>query len=766
MWSFLRAVSAWFRPAAPPPVPMITAAPTPPPAAPRPRIAQRRQPPAPPVAAPRLDSIVNSLSALGGVNDKGAAGEVDTSRGPLASEELDVLYKYNAYVRRGVDIVAQDATRRGWYVKDSTRDTDPFAEDDKRLSVQATFRDAIQNARLYGGCGVLMVLDEIPALDASGAPIAPRLDQPVDWSRVRAVRNLIPLDPTECYALIWDGDPRSSNFRRPLIWQISPQSGTINAYTGTQVHWTRILYVPGEPLTPRLRTYNRGMDYSIVQAAWDAVRNLTTVDQAGATHSQELSVPVLKIGDMRAQSAAEQQQSMSIRMSLLARSRSLLNMILIGPEENYEHREVSLGGFDKVAERAKEAVACAFKMPIIVLFGEAPGGLNTDGASHRTLWDRVIAAEQQRVLLPALTRLYRALYRAKTGPTGGEEPAAWAVEFYGLDELGDQGKIDLQKAAADVDKIYLDMGVLTAADIRASRFGSKGWSADILPATAPPESTDAAPGAVPVTPAAPRLPAGDIPIRVQIPAGDIRRGVGADGRPWAVRMPADYGEIPGTRDLDGEPTDVLVLPGGPRGMAFVVEQLLPAEESETEVEVKIEVETDRADAADAIDEHKVILGAAGIPEVMALLQAVYGESGRWGKVYPVPETQLLPWLAAHMSRPASLDAIDMTPPKGVVEELKRGLAWHEEGKSGRGLVPATVAWARRLSRGEAISPKKARLMRAWLARHETDKSGEGYKPGEPGFPSPGRVAWALWGGDDAAAWSNKIVEQLERASRA
>ena len=54
-------------------------------------------------------------------------------------------------------------------------------------------------------------------------------------------------------------------------------------------------------------------------------------------------------------------------------------------------------------------------------------------------------------------------------------------------------------------------------------------------------------------------------------------------------------------------------------------------------------------------------------------------------------------------------------------------------------------------------------MRAWLARHESDKKGEGYKPGEPGFPSAGRVAWALWGGDPAVSWSGKIVGQMEKA---
>ena len=42
-------------------------------------------------------------------------------------------------------------------------------------------------------------------------------------------------------------------------------------------------------------------------------------------------------------------------------------------------------------------------------------------------------------------------------------------------------------------------------------------------------------------------------------------------------------------------------------------------------------------------------------------------------------------------------------PAGVVAELERGLRWHESGRSGDGLKPETVAWARRLANGERIS---------------------------------------------------------------
>jgi len=60
---------------------------------------------------------------------------------------------------------------------------------------------------------------------------------------------------------------------------------------------------------------------------------------------------------------------------------------------------------------------------------------------------------------------------------------------------------------------------------------------------------------------------------------------------------------------------------------------------------------------------------------------------------------------------------------------------------------------------------RVRKMRAFLARHEVDKQGEGFKPGQKGFPSAGRIAWALWGGDPGVSWANKVMRQVEARER-
>ena len=110
---------------------------------------------------------------------------------------------------------------------------------------------------------------------------------------------------------------------------------------------------------------------------------------------------------------------------------------------------------------------------------------------------------------------------------------------------------------------------------------------------------------------------------------------------------------------------------------------------------------------------------------------------------------------------ARYDHIDFTPPAGVREEAAKGLAWRSE--YGRGGTAVGVARGRDLSNGTTISPETARRMKAYFDRHEIDKQGEGWSPGEPGFPSNGRIAWALWGSDPGWAWSRKLVEQMNAA---
>lgn len=109
---------------------------------------------------------------------------------------------------------------------------------------------------------------------------------------------------------------------------------------------------------------------------------------------------------------------------------------------------------------------------------------------------------------------------------------------------------------------------------------------------------------------------------------------------------------------------------------------------------------------------------------------------------------------------AKYDNIDFTPTDAMASEAKRGLAWRKEFK--RGGTAVGVARAGQLARKQKLSPSTVKRMHSFFSRHEVDKKGEGFSKG-PKFPSPGRIAWALWGGDAGQSWARKKVAQMDAA---
>ena len=93
-------------------------------------------------------------------------------------------------------------------------------------------------------------------------------------------------------------------------------------------------------------------------------------------------------------------------------------------------------------------------------------------------------------------------------------------------------------------------------------------------------------------------------------------------------------------------------------------------------------------------------------------------------------------------------------------EAKKALAWRAE--FNRGGTEVGVNSARRILSGDQLSRDLVVKMASYFARHEVDKQGEGYSPGEQGFPSAGRIAWGLWGGDAGQTWSSAKRDTLNR----
>ena len=107
-------------------------------------------------------------------------------------------------------------------------------------------------------------------------------------------------------------------------------------------------------------------------------------------------------------------------------------------------------------------------------------------------------------------------------------------------------------------------------------------------------------------------------------------------------------------------------------------------------------------------------------------------------------------------------AVDLSAPAFMRASAKRGLALHEQGLSGDGLVPQTVEDARKMAAGQ-ISEAKWRKIGAWIARHIDDLDAV-----QGDEITAGLVAMLLWGGGSSKAsarraqeYAIRVVERLD-----
>jgi len=103
--------------------------------------------------------------------------------------------------------------------------------------------------------------------------------------------------------------------------------------------------------------------------------------------------------------------------------------------------------------------------------------------------------------------------------------------------------------------------------------------------------------------------------------------------------------------------------------------------------------------------------------------------------------------------------IDLMPTDGMRTEAQRYRDWKSEGEQGGTEVAANRA--SQILSGDELSPETVITMAAWFARHEVDKQGEGFSADEDGYPSPGRVAWAAWGGDAGQTWAINKSDRIK-----
>lgn len=415
----------------------------------------------------RADSWINAMTGLGTLRDKLSYAQV-VPGAKLGDGALETLFNEDDIARRVVSKLPREATRRGFrIVLEGDQDEDAQADIARQMDERLALLDAITKlrdswiwARLYGGGSGIFV-----GADDGRAP-----DQPLNESGIRTIAFLNVVKRPQLTIKQRYEDLSSPHFGEPEIYTAQPTTGTasmpgLSVRGGIDIHASRMVLFNGALTAQMTQQTPSGWDDSVLQNGYAPLQQSATAWQSVAHLMTDASQGVLKVANLVDLIASGGEAALRTRIQMMDLARSVCRAILVDAErESFERVPTSFAGLPEVMDRLMMRVASAAEMPVTLLFGRSPAGMNATGESDIRGWYDVVADAQTDVLKPRLERLLRLMFAAKDSPTRGRVPDRWCIEFNPLWQPTEKEVADTKKVKADTYVALVGAQIMTDAE--------------------------------------------------------------------------------------------------------------------------------------------------------------------------------------------------------------------------------------------------------------------------------------------------------------
>lgn len=407
-------------------------------------------------AALRSDGMggrwTNPDSGQGGSTDRHSSTEF-TPPMPLQTMVIDALLEFSGMARRIAERESQDATRRGFELEGFDElATDAIDAEVERIGLLKQVAKGRMWSKAFGGGAVIMVVDD-------GEPAW----KPINWSRLRKLRALRSLDRNEITVAVWDTRSESPTFGEPEVFQLSEQFGTSGF-----IHRDRVIHFEGATLPRRIVVARQGHGGSVFDLVWAELRNLLSTNDYIAEAVTILSQGVFKVEGLANAIDKDETEDLIARFEALRIGMGMLGDIVVDKEnEEYELQSRSIAGVKDAHEALTSAIVAATDMPRSILLGETPGGLNSgENAGEIRSWYDNVAALQKLIYTPAVRRILSVMLRSSEGPTRGQIPDKWSLEWSTLWEPTEGEKADTRLKNAQARALDATGAAVSTDEIR------------------------------------------------------------------------------------------------------------------------------------------------------------------------------------------------------------------------------------------------------------------------------------------------------------
>lgn len=400
-----------------------------------------------PTTAMAFDRAMGSGSTTADIYAWALQGAFSEGIGFLGYPYLAELSQRPEY-RRVSEIYAQEVVRKWIKLNGDPARVKLINEQLEKFDVRGKVRRAVELDGFFGRAQIFLDLGD----DTNSPELATPL---VAAAKVEAdsIKNIKVIEPFWSYPGQYESaNPLHPDFYVPTHWFVMT----------SHVHASRLLTIVGREMPDMLKPAYSFGGLSLSQMVKPYVDNWLRTRQSVSDLLHSFSTMVLAT-DMSTVLASGGAQGLLSRLQLFNQTRDNRGVMAINKEtEELTNVSTPLGTLDDLQAASQEQIASVAGIPLVILLGVTPSGLNASSDGEIRTFYASIKSYQERVFRNPLQTILDLLQLNIDGKIDREI----SFDFIDLWEMPETDKAQVRKADAETDVAYVNAGIVDADEVR------------------------------------------------------------------------------------------------------------------------------------------------------------------------------------------------------------------------------------------------------------------------------------------------------------
>lgn len=378
-------------------------------------------------------TLVNLVSKLGTQRDKSSHDQFAWHI-PKSVDELDNFYNASSTARKIVNRPVQDMMRQGYYFGGIAGESLKRLDNElDRLKIDVHLSRALRFARKHGKSYILLATDD-------GAD----LSEPINTSKGLSYITSLSVNQLALGSEMRPASEADGCYDKPVYYKLQRAVGKTNVGI---IHHSRIIEIQWDD------------GDGVLEQVYEDVLRYTSVNANAASLVHEAKIDIIKTPDLATQ-IEQHTDSILKRFSLVGMLKGNNGTVLLDTNEEFQSKTYNFSGLPDLMQEFAVQVSSAADMPVTVLFGRSPAGMNSTGEHDLKNYYDTVGSYQRDYLRPVL----RQLLNIVTGYLSLNADDISLI-FSPLWQVDEKTLSEIEKNNAERDMKYLNSGVITEAQI-------------------------------------------------------------------------------------------------------------------------------------------------------------------------------------------------------------------------------------------------------------------------------------------------------------